>query len=165
MKINKQTKSKSKFLIICLLAALCVVVGYGFYASSSGLWPFETKSVTNPPATSSDQNSKDTTKDSGSSNSGSVDNNKNDDTNNIPITNPPKVTDSYPIQNDHYKIAQDGPKDYRITLYPIINNPDISDYDAQLKAYKQEALDYLKKRYGNINDFRIKWTPSDAANA
>jgi len=79
-----------------------------------------------------------------------------------PISNPPEINDPYPIENEHYKIDQNSSTSYHITLYPIANNPRYSNYDAQLKAYKIEALDYLEKRYQSIDNFKIKWTPSDA---
>lgn len=81
-----------------------------------------------------------------------------------PITNPPATNDPYPIENEHYKIEQQSERSYQITLYPIANNPEYSDYNAQLKAYKTEALDYLTKRYGNIDNFTFTWSPSDAQN-
>jgi len=79
-----------------------------------------------------------------------------------PISNPPTDASPYPIQNEHYKIDQLSQTNYRITLYPIANNPDYSDYNAQLKAYKQESLDYLTKRYGDINNFNFEWNPDNA---
>lgn len=74
----------------------------------------------------------------------------------------PEINDPYPIENEHYKIQQFSQTSYKITLYPIANNPDYSNYDAQLRDYKNEALDYLKKRYGSTAQFTIQWSPKNA---
>lgn len=81
-----------------------------------------------------------------------------------PITIPPTTEDPYPIENEHYKISQNSDTSFHITLYPIANNPEYSDYNTQLRIYKQEALDYLQKRYGNITNFEITWNPPEAEN-
>lgn len=74
---------------------------------------------------------------------------------------------SLPVENLHYKIDysvdDNNNAKLTITLYPIINGPqDKSRYTQQLKDYKQEALDYLKKKKVNLDQFKIEYSPSAA---
>ena len=83
--------------------------------------------------------------------------------NNSPLENPPKNNDPYPIENEHYRIEQNSEKKFTITLFPILNNGDISNYNSQLRIFKNEASKYLSDRYGNISSFELIWNPSNAA--
>ena len=77
---------------------------------------------------------------------------------------PPASDEPYPVTNEHFQIRQVSNTNFEITLYPVINNPEYADYNSQLRAYKEEALDYLASRYGSIESFGIDWSPKDAEN-
>lgn len=80
-----------------------------------------------------------------------------------PPTTPPSVDAQFPVENAHYRITKTGEKSFDINLYAISNSPSQYDeYVAQLKQYKNEALEYLTARYGNISTFTINWTPPQA---
>jgi cytoskeletal protein RodZ len=66
-------------------------------------------------------------------------------------------------ENEEYKIRRlAGTNEYTITLYAIINRPDqYSTYKDQLREYKQNALDYLKKTGVDINRIKITYEPSE----
>lgn len=65
-------------------------------------------------------------------------------------------------ENEKFKIRQLN-NDYTITLYPIINNPDqYAMYQSQLKQYKDEALQYLKKQGVDTSKVKIIYEPEEA---
>ena len=166
MRISQKNNTLKKTIIIALALILISIVVYAVYASNSHAWPFG-KSVQE---TTEKENEGTTVEGEGS--------NTNTDKPstptpkptpetppyvNTPITTPPAVGDSYPIENEHYKIDQNSAKSFNVTLYPIVNNPEYSDYDAQLKAYKNEVIKYLTSRYGSTKDLTIQWSPRNAA--
>lgn len=69
-------------------------------------------------------------------------------------------------ENEQFKIRHDGASDsYLITLYPIVNNPSQqSTYNDQLREYKANALDYLKKQGKDVTKLEIKYEPTEATN-
>lgn len=75
---------------------------------------------------------------------------------------PVDIDESYPIETPHYRIEQKSGTSYKITLYPLVNNPEDDAYDTQLRLYKQEALDYLNRRYGDTSRFSYEWIPNHA---
>lgn len=176
---NTTSRSNNKKILYSVIGIfiLCAVATGIMYGLHTG--PFTKKLETHPgsseQATSkSDTNSSSTknTPSSSENNTASTKPTENTATSNdssetkdyvsTPISNPPKNTDPYPIENEHYKIAQNSTTNYTITLYPIVNNPGQSDYHAQLKAYKTETLNYLSGRYGDISHFTFTWNPPDA---
>jgi len=72
-------------------------------------------------------------------------------------------------ETDHYKIENPSKQGYdlTITLYAIfnagVNGPPIKEqekeYKRQLKAYRIEALNWLKKNGINPTDIKIEWIP------
>lgn len=171
MRIKKnKTHARKKVLLGSLLAVTIASASYLGYAYTADSWPFnqasqetaqdqEDTSTPNDKNPAQPQNPTDNSGEPGTGNQPKPDDGKYVD---VPITNPPEVNDPYPIENQHYKITQKNDTTYHVTLYPIANNPEYSNYNAQLKAYKNEALSYLKKRYGTIDNLTITWTPTDA---
>ena len=165
MKINTK-KSRKKPIIIALLVLFLLVAGATTFAYTQKLGPFDSNRLVternNPqedapvtPDTSSNENDTETD---------DTDNqNKEKEYVSTPIFEQPKTTDPYPIENEHYKIEESSTSNLTVTLYPIANNPEYTDYNSQLKAYKNEALDYLKFRYGSTNKLTIKWIPDEAS--
>lgn len=165
MKIAK-TKKQSRLIVLIALCAALIAASWLTLAYANNSWPFHNSLPQRflSQKDTAEETGIDKKTDSSDAADGTV---GKDDTPTYvdpPLTNPPSSNDPYPIENEHYKIAQNSATDYHITLYPIVNNPKLSDYDAQLRAYKKEALNYLKHRYGNIDNFTITWTPSDAEN-
>lgn len=167
MKIKK-SHTQNKLILCSAIVVVIAVAGYVASAITYDLWPFEKLTHS---TMSEDQSKSDNTARS-KKNGDKTDTTGQTKTNNpptdkgyvdTPISNPPKVTDPYPIENEHYKISQDSATNYQITLYPIANNPEHSDYIAQLRLYKSEALNYLKSRYGKVDNLTIEWTPSEAS--
>lgn len=177
MKINKHTQKKSIYITL-LTVTLCIGL-YTAFAYSQSSWPFES---TNSPD-SRREDTPDKIKERGSkdeeltestekvkpiekstSNETSFDAPPSDEKTyvNPPLIDQPAVSDPYPIENERYKISQHNQTNFEVTLYPIVNNPEYSNYKAQLKAYKNEVLDYLRKRHGDTNNLTIIWSPSDA---
>lgn len=174
MRISK-TKNNKQYFIIIFVTSIVLVGAYTGAAALYHLWPFSSPGTsTNRSSELTDESSSSSkSSDAPSSNSssntskdGSTQNNTQSNPNYVdtPITNQPTNNDPYPITNEHYRIEQKSQTNYLITLYPIVNNPEYSDYNAQLRAYKTEALDYLKGRYGNIDSYNFEWSPSNAAN-
>ncbi|MBM3210400.1 hypothetical protein FJZ39_03635 [Candidatus Saccharibacteria bacterium] len=160
MKIN--TKKSKKPLIITVAVITALLLGGGAtYAYLNQLGPFSNSS-----------NQETFTEESNPQEDAPVtperDRNERGDSNepteylDTPISNPPANNDPYPIENEHYRIEQSAATSFTVTLYPIANNPDYTDYDAQLRAYKTEASDYLKNRYGSLNNLTITWIPDEA---
>ena len=179
MKIKSTTKkSQTKRLGLILLAVILVLCIGTAFAYFSKLGPFsENKNASKNKVNSSHSDNKQSSEKKSPSPSTSNDSPTTTPSNtstspsqsdpgyvNPPISSPPTDTSPYPIENEHYRIAQKSPTNYDVTLYPIANNPDYSDYNAQLKAYKNEVLDYLKKRYGDISKFSFTWSPDSAKN-
>lgn len=174
MKISKSQRDKKKttFIVLGAMVSILVVLLLWVYAFGSNS-NNDTTPVSRPgTAEETSDDPADGTKEDQEENPASKPDTEQenpsapavDDPNFIssPISNPPTDTTPYPIQNEHYKIEQQAQSKYRITLYPIANNPDYSDYNAQLKAYKQEALDYLNGRYGDTSNFSFEWNPDNA---
>ncbi|GEM_PF-3342535 len=90
-------------------------------------------------------------------------------TDSLEKTNP--FAASLPYENTHFKIdyvpvTTETGKDftYIITLYAIINGPaDRPRYEAQLKQYKQEALDYIRSQQADPATLTITYMPTEAA--
>lgn len=177
MKIQKSKSPRTKTIILTVTAILLIgSLSYAALAWQNSYWPFavtqdesaqkEDSGTTNEdteqnvdeePVDSDDTPDTDTPRPNS-------DQPADDEFISSPISNPPSSNDPYPIENEHYKITQNSRTSYHITLYPIANNPDYSNYSAQLRAYKDEALSYLKERYGNIDSFTFTWSPEDAKN-
>lgn len=168
MRIQTSTASK-KPIIISLIIVLVLASGtYTALAYSQGLWPFT--STVNQDGSNQQEEVRDentpSKPDTESPTGSETPQNPDTDTNyvNPPLTESPATNAPYPIENEKYKITQDSEKSFTVTLYPIVNNPEYSDYTAQLKAYKNEVLTYLKNRYGSTSNLVITWNPSDAQN-
>lgn len=163
---NKQ--SNKKYIIIGSIVVIVLVLSYAAGAYAYNLWPFastQTETSTEKSKDSKSSSSEDNTSDSQSESEENKSTEPQQDPSYVdsPVSNQPTNNDPYPISNEHYQIKQNSSTSYSITLYPIVNNPEYSNYNAQLKAYKTEAQDYLKNRYGNIDSFNIEWSPADAA--
>lgn len=179
MKIQKNSKRKSIIIIIAITAV--ALATYTSIAAMQNLWPFsdniDKEKISTPNKstskenTPSDRNKATDTQDSTnnpnnpsqSNDDHEVDSSgKQPDTPSSyapPLLDPPAVNDPYPIQNERYEIAQTGESNFRITLYPLE-----WDYDAQLREFKYDALNYLEKRYGSTRGLTIEWSPSHAEN-
>jgi len=78
------------------------------------------------------------------------------------------LNENLPIQTSHYRIDYEYNQasksyTYQITLYAIINHPSQYDnYVAQLKQYKQEALDYIRAHKENPANLTITYVPDTA---
>ena len=173
MKIQKsQRKSNKKFLFTVLVILVLLLVAGLAYAYTIDAFPFKKNTdntLTNDGINDQPQplteDEKATAKPEQDTMLPKPDKNIGDSYIDTPVGNKPSVDASYPVTNSHYKIVQIRKNSYEITLYPIANNPNYSNYDTQLSAYKKEALDYLKKRYGNISNFNFTWSPEGAKNA
>ena len=85
---------------------------------------------------------------------------------NVPTNVPEGAVKNYELitENETYKIRKLG-DEYTITLYAIINRPDqSSQYRDQIREYKQNALDYLKKQGVDVDSARIQYEPEEATN-
>lgn len=172
MQIQKKKQTGKKPLIITALVAAIFILGYTGIAYATGFWPFNTTTQSDSHNRSDDDTDKNNRvgKDSEAPEEEPASPANEDDSStdastpypDSPLLNEPDVGAPFPITNEHYQIKQDGEKVFSITLYPIANNPEYTDYSAQLKAYKQEALDYLQSRYGTTADLTITWSPEDA---
>ena len=170
MQIKKSSKKPKQILLI--LAPLVLVVGsvlFYIYSSHAD----KTAPEQNPPASQSSEKSPDEPNDSpsdeqnGQTQKDTTSLDTKDAKNSYvdtPIAEQPDKNASYPIENEHYKIEQVSSSYYRVSLYPIVNNPEYSSYDSQLKAYKNEVLDYLADRYGTTSNFKLDWSPDEAKN-
>lgn len=67
-------------------------------------------------------------------------------------------------EDERFKIRRSpGTDNYIVTLYAIINNPSQYDlYKDQLREYKNEALNYLKKTGVTIEKANITYEPQEA---
>lgn len=166
MKIKKQDKKINyKLALIIALVLIGVACAAIYYLSQSTERSVPAKNQETRTHSSNDVN-QDQDSSTGSDNSEKKQAD-NENPNKVDVTTPATPIDTdkpYPVVNEHFKIQQINIKHYSITLYPIANNPEFSDYNSQLVTYKQEALDYLKKRHGLIADLQIDWTPQDAKN-
>ena len=172
MKIRTNRSNKKRKLIILLALLVAILAATGWYIYSSSL---EKTNETEERKDSDQQEKKNANKsdtnDESDKNSNLEDTNTemgdsgaNTD-NSTDVTTPPtppELSSPYPVTNERFQIRQVSTTNFEITLYPVINNPAYSDYNAQLRAYKQEALDYLKSRHGSIEGFGIDWSPADA---
>lgn len=75
------------------------------------------------------------------------------------------IISKLPHENLHYKIDYSVDSNQKISLtvttYGVINGPaDYSQYVQQTKAYKQEALDYLKQADIQSNTYPITYIPN-----
>ena len=71
---------------------------------------------------------------------------------------------SFPIITDRYKIDKKSESSYKITLYPIVNNPNYANYKEQLRDYKNEATQRLKDSTDTAQTPSIEWVPSEVNN-
>lgn len=159
MKIqNKSTKKNFTPLIVILVVALLGLGGFLAYTYLS---------QKDQPQNTSDSQSKDSSdNDKKDDDTKPEDKDTKNDLNNS-VAVPPAPNEAadapFPIENAHYKIQQNSPTSYTITLNAIINNPSqYNEYRQQLKQYKTEALDYLKSRFGSTDNFTFTWNPEDA---
>ena len=172
--LNKKQKNYRKLIIsLSLIAAL--VLGYSLFAYSTNIWPF---SSTAPETTeerpagdgvdTSDQTDQATRDDQdvNEPNSSTENPSSSDQPSYIrpDISNPPSDNASYPIETERYRIDRNSNGSFSVELYPIVNNPEYSNYDKQLRDYKDEVLAYLESRYGDTNNLNITWLPEDAQN-
>lgn len=178
MKIKE--KSNKKQLVVAVSAVSICIAAYLMTAYAYSLWPLQSSQTTNSGTTVDKKDKKNSQGDNRSNNE--EENNTREEEQPVesdpetntpeteptyvspPLLNPPGVSESYPIQNERYSISKEGSDTFQVTLYPIVNNPEYSDYNAQLKAYKTEVLEYLEKRHGDTNKLLINWSPSDAQN-
>lgn len=160
MKIqNKNTKKK--FAPVIIVAAL-VLLGLGAFFA----YTYFTQKNQPQHNTSNSQHQDTSNTDKKNNDSKTEDKDTTSDLNNsvaIPPA-PHEATDApFPIENAHYRIQQNSPTSYTITLNAIINNPNqYNEYRQQLKQYKTEALDYLKSRFSSTDNFTFTWNPDDA---
>lgn len=183
MKIKKS--NKKKIIISTVVIIVTLAVGYLTFAYMSSLWPFQkersekstpyTNKTAAPnsnkkPATGSRKEVAEGSNTDNDTIDNSVDNSQAHQPDekgayiNPPLLDPPSTADPYPIENERYSITQSSPNNFQVTLYPVVNNPEYSSYREQLKAYKNEVINYLSKRHGDINKLTIEWRPSDAQN-
>lgn len=189
MKIKRSNKNK-KIIFASLAITALLVTSYTTFAYINHLWPFLQKNEITTESERSAHSNEEAKKDPDILNEkqaeqkDQIDNEKtppateqpadntpgdNPSSNNSsyinpPLLNPPSQNDPYPIENERYRIAQNSPTNFDVTLYPVVNSAEYSNYKAQLKAYKDEVLDYLRKRHGDTNKLSIQWRPSDAQN-
>lgn len=75
-----------------------------------------------------------------------------------------KLKDKLPFTTEHFSIRYDvSTKILAVTLYPILNRPDpqdIAKYDADLKIYRQEFLDWLKANHADPEKIAIVYFPN-----
>ena len=161
---NKRASSKKKIIIITIpLLIIIVACAYFYYNNASNGTNVNTENSFNTREPEQDNSSDDTPNTSG--NDGNNPTVQPDEREPYTVITPPAIerpsdNASYPIENAEYKIVQDGNTTFTITLYPI-EGP---DYNAQIKNYKQDALSYLKNRYGSTDNLTIDWNPASAAN-
>ena len=73
----------------------------------------------------------------------------------------PHDTPRYKID---YHVAADGTLDLTITLYAILNSErQLPQYEAQLRQYKAEALDFIRSHGGDPAALRTEFRPPEAA--
>ena len=73
----------------------------------------------------------------------------------------PHDTPRYKID---YHVAADGSLDLTITLYAILNNErQLPQYEAQLRQYKAEALEFIRSHGGDPAALRTEYKPPEAA--
>lgn len=160
MKIqNKSTKKNFTPLIVVLVL---VLLGMG------GFLAYTYMGQKNQSQNTSDSKDKDSSGNDKKDETKPEDKDTKNDLNNS-VAVPPAPTEAadapFPIENAHYKIQQNSPTSYTVTLNAIINNPNqYNEYRQQLKQYKTEALDYLKSRFGSTDNFTFTWNPDDAKN-
>lgn len=160
MKIKRSKKTKSpinKVLIGGIIVLLLAVGAYTAAARINNFWPFTAKESTQ----SEDPN---TNNEDPSTPNKTPDDPSDPDYIKPDISNPPSDTTPYPIETERYRIDKLSEKSFSVELYPIINNPRYSNYNEQLRDYKNEVLNYLKKRYGDTSSLKIDWIPEDAKN-
>lgn len=76
----------------------------------------------------------------------------------------PEEVPTLPVTTNHYKIVQLNESFFEVELYAILNKPEqYSEYRAQLKDFKQEALNYLVENDYDIQSSRISYIPAEAA--
>lgn len=168
MPLSTQKKKNNNKIIIIALTFAVIVAAYAVTAYVVGIFPFTAKEVRITNEQKTDGASEESTDESEAPDDEQIipdDTTTPNDTpsGSTPITNPPTESDPFPIENEHYRIDQKSQTQYDITLYPIANNPAESDYTAQLKAYKSEALQYLKSRFGSTENMTFNWSPQNAA--
>ena len=181
MKIKRKSRklSSKKITIIAIIITLiigCVLWIYAFYSGDGSDNSNKSDDSTSKDSkdSSSSENSvdknNDTSTNNSSSNQSEGDDNELEESSNDTSTyistpiEQPSASASFPIENEHYKIVQNSSSSYTVTLYPIVNNPEYSDYSTQLKAYKNEVTSYLTNRIGDISKISITWLPADANN-
>lgn len=73
----------------------------------------------------------------------------------------PHDTPRYKID---YHVAADGTLDLTITLYAILNSErQLPQYEAQLRRYKAEALEFIRSHGGDPAALRTEYKPPEAA--
>ena len=73
----------------------------------------------------------------------------------------PHDTPRYKID---YHVAADGTLDLTITLYAILNSErQLPQYEAQLRQYKAEALEFIRSHGGDPAALRTEYKPPEAA--
>ena len=164
--LNKELRKPWAIAILTIVVLLVLVLFYLVFRPFDSA--YDTSHNTNTQKNSSNKEDSSSeaeknSKENANSDTNTSDNESAGDDDYQTIT-PPEITqpsnDSpYPIENARYRIDQNSATSFSITLYPIEG----SDYDRQLKEYKQDALSYLKSRYGSIDKFKISWTPESAA--
>lgn len=69
-----------------------------------------------------------------------------------------------PHFNIDYKVGTDGKLTLQMTLRAVLNRADqLDQYRAQLRAYKAEALDWLRSLGADPGAYRIDYLPPEAA--
>lgn len=155
MEIKKSKKSKKPLVAAIILLAVGST-GYGTYAAINGMWPFESRQVTEKPTSDEKEHTSNTDTDV-------PDSSNTDEEQDSTIVGWDQRDDYEKIvENSHFKIRKKS-GEYYVTLYAIINKPEqYDDYMAQLKEYKQEANSYLSDKGINLDEATINYEPEEA---
>ena len=78
------------------------------------------------------------------------------------------LAEALPHQTAHYaidyRVAADGSLDLTVQLFAVLNDADrLPQYEEQLRAYKAEALAFIRDRGGDPARHRITFRPPEAA--
>ena len=73
----------------------------------------------------------------------------------------PHSTAHYAID---YRVAADGSLDLTVRLFAVLNDAgQLAQYEDQLRAYKAEALEFIRDRGGDPARYRVAFAPPEAA--
>jgi hypothetical protein len=71
-----------------------------------------------------------------------------------------------PHETAHYRIddtvGADGRLQLRVTLLAVLNGPaELASYQAQLRQYRAEALDFIQAQGDDPSTYAVTWLPAD----